>query len=54
MFNPFPNFPSFNRLPYNLYFKSLQNNKILDWSKFKAFADDNLKVNQILKFPLGW
>ena len=27
--------------------------KILDKSKLKAFADDNLNVNQRLKFALG-
>ena len=30
----------------------LLNNKILDWSKFKAFAD-NKNVNQRLKFDMG-
>ena len=35
-------------------FKSLLNKKILDWSKLKAFAEDNLNVIQILKFALGW
>ena len=28
--------------------KSLLNNKILDWSKFKAFADDKLNVARIM------
>ena len=32
---------------------SLTNDKILDLSKFKAFADDNLDVNQKLKFAFG-
>ena len=32
---------------------SLANNKILDLSKLKAFADDNSNVNQKLKFALG-
>ena len=32
---------------------SLQNNEFFDWSKFKAIADDNLIVNQKLKFALG-
>ena len=32
---------------------SLPNNKILDWSKFKAFADDNVNVNKELKFDMG-
>ena len=31
---------------------SLSNDKILDWSKFKAFADDNMNVNEQLKFGL--
>ena len=30
-------------------FNSLPNNKILDWPKLKAFADDNLNVAQNLK-----
>ena len=32
---------------------SLPNEKILDWSKFKAFADDKINVNEQLKFGLG-
>ena len=32
---------------------SLQNDKILDQSKLKAFADDKLKVIQMAKFVLG-
>ena len=32
---------------------SLTNDKNLDRSKLKAFADDNLNVNQKLKFALG-
>ena len=32
---------------------TLPNDKILDMSKFKAFADDTLNVYQILKFSLG-
>ena len=31
----------------------LPNDKILDWSKFKAFADDKMIVTQKLKFVLG-
>ena len=31
---------------------SLQDDKILDWSKFKAFADDKIGVTQKLKFVL--
>ena len=34
-------------------FNSLPNNKILDLSKSKAFADDNLNVYQKLKFASG-
>ena len=32
---------------------SVSNDKILDLSKLKAFADDNLNENQKLKFALG-
>ena len=32
---------------------SLPNDKILDWSKLKEFADDKLKLSQNLKFALG-
>ena len=35
------------------YFNSLPNDKILDWSKFKAFADDKINVNEQLKSGLG-
>ena len=35
---------TFNSLPYD---------KILYWSRLKAFADDNLNVNQQLKFAFG-
>ena len=31
---------------------SLPNNKILDWSKLKAFADDKINVTENLKFVL--
>ena len=31
---------------------SLPNDKILDWSKLKAFADDKISVNRKLKFDL--
>ena len=34
------------------FINPLPNNKILDLSKFKAFAEDNLNVNQKLKFAL--
>ena len=36
-----------------LLFNSLPNNKIIDWSKLKAFADDIINVNKNLKFVLG-
>ena len=32
---------------------SLPNDKILDWSKFKAFADDKINGVEQLKFALG-
>ena len=32
---------------------SLPNNKILDWSKLKAFADDKNNFTQNLNFVLG-
>ena len=32
---------------------SLSNNKFLDWSKLKAFADDKLNFAEKLKFVLG-
>ena len=35
-----------------ILFNTLPNDKILDWSKFKAFADDNIDVTQKLKFVL--
>ena len=31
----------------------LPNDKILDWSKLKAFADDKINVNQKLKSDTG-
>ena len=34
-------------------FNPLPIDKILDWCKLKAFADDKLKVNEKLKFDLG-
>ena len=38
----------------DLYFlNSLPNDKILDWSKMKAFADDNINVKEKFKFGLG-
>ena len=35
------------------FFNSLPHNKILDWSKLKAFADDKLNATEKLKFVLG-
>ena len=37
----------------NNWFNPLPNNKILDLSKLKAFADDRINVTQKLKFALG-
>ena len=34
-------------------FKSLPNDKILDWSKLKAFADEKINVTKQLKFGKG-
>ena len=34
-------------------FNSSPNNKILDWSKLKAFADNKMNVTEKLKFVLG-
>ena len=34
-------------------FNSLPNNKFLDWSKLKAYAEDKINVTQKLKFELG-
>ena len=34
-------------------FNSLPHNKISDWSKLKAFADDKLNATEKLKFVLG-
>ena len=36
----------------DIFFSSLPNNKISDWSKFKVFADDIINVTQKLKFIL--
>ena len=38
----------------NLFWvNSLPNDRILDWSRLKAFTDENLNVNEKLKFGLG-
>ena len=34
-------------------FNPLPNDKFLDWSKFKAFADNKIITTQKLKFVLG-
>ena len=39
--------------PYTQCFNSLPSDKILDWCKLKAFADDKINANEILKFGLG-
>ena len=36
-----------------LNFNSLPNEKFLDWSKLKAFADDKINMTQNLKFVFG-
>ena len=36
-----------------MYLISLPNNKILDWSKLKACADNKIKFTENLKFVLG-
>ena len=33
---------------------SLPNDKILDWSKLKALADDKIYVSEKLKYFLEW
>ena len=38
---------------YGSILNSLPNDKILDWSKSKAFADDKINVNGKLKFDMG-
>ena len=38
---------------FHLSVNSLPNDKILDWSKLKAFADDLIRVMENLKFVLG-
>ena len=39
---------------YFLFFSSLPNDKILDWSKLKAFADGKSNAIEKLKYVLGW
>ena len=40
-------------MPWLRGFNTLPNNKYLDLSKLKAFADDKINVTKILKFGLG-
>ena len=40
-------------LLHKLIINPLPNDKILDWSKLKAFADKKITVTQKLKFVLG-
>ena len=49
------NYTSYIISRISLYFviNSLPNGKILDLTKFKAFADDKLILTQKLKFVLG-
>ena len=37
----------------SIHLNSLPNDKILDLSKLKAFADDKINVSEKLKFGLG-
>ena len=37
---------------FNFQLNSLPNDKILDWSKLKALADDNINLAEKLKFVL--
>ena len=41
------------RLRFSSSVNSLPNDKILDWNKMKAFADDKIDVIEKLKFVLG-
>ena len=43
----------FQKKPSSESFNSLPNNKILDWSKLKAYADDKINVTEKLKFVMG-
>ena len=35
-------------------FNSLPKDKILDWSKLKAFADEKISMTEKVKIVLGW
>ena len=41
-------------VPYNPGSLTLSNDKILDWSKLKAFADNNINLTRKLKLDLEW
>ena len=43
----------YNHLPHIPVLNSLPNDKILDWSNFKAFADNKINVVKKLKLALG-
>ena len=48
----------FNTISINAIFNTISVNsspkdKILNWTKFKAFADDKINVSEKLKFMLG-
>ena len=43
----------FNYVISILILYTLPNDKILDWSKLKSFADDKINVTEQLKFVLG-
>ena len=40
-------------IPLLSRFNSVPIDKFLDWSKFKAFADDKINVTEMLKVVLG-
>ena len=37
-------------IDFKTYVSSLQHNKVLDWSKLKAFADNKINATEKLKF----
>ena len=37
-----------------MQFNSLPNDKILDWSKLKAFAEDKMKLAEMMIFAFDW
>ena len=45
--------PGFSLVP-TISLDSLPNDKTMDWSKLKVFADDKLNATENLKFVLGW